>query len=465
MKHYSRFILKSLCGFICMCSISFLAHSQKITCKPDVSIAFDYYNFLLKKMQFFNFTPTNVSRDLGYVSLALYETVACSTIEYKSLASQLTQLDSLPVLSKGKTYYPEVAVNSCFRVLIDSLLYKDLRFTADYYYPKIVRTPLDSLYSSYEHHLKKNYTNNENYRYSQKFGIQMALSIFKYSMSDGGAYKSIQNFINEGSHYKSPAGSTWQDSLTKHGISSQPSWGKNRTFVPAISMHAKAAKQIPFSTNPQSEFYQQAYEIYLFWVNETFQMRLIAEYWKDNPVESFTPPGHSTSILLQILKEKNASLDYAAYALAKMGLALNDAFICCWKTKYETNSIRPEQYIQKYIDPRFRPAIPTPQFPEYTSGHSVQAGAAAEVLTDLFGDDYKFTDKTLDYSASNQNHKGLLNRSFNSFYEFATEASMSRMYGGIHFRQACEAGLVQGKQVGKFVNGLEWKNSKTTAIK
>ena len=101
----------------------------------------------------------------------------------------------------------------------------------------------------------------------------------------------------------------------------------------------------------------------------------------------------------------------------------------------------------------------------HTRTFEVQAITTLDIGYLLFGDDYKFTDKTLDYSASNQNHKGLLNRSFNSFYEFATEASMSRMYGGIHFRQACEAGLVQGKQIGKIVNGLEWKNSKTTAIK
>ena len=92
----------------------------------------------------------------------------------------------------------------------------------------------------------------------------------------------------------------------------------------------------------------------------------------------------------------------------------------------------------------------TPPFPEYTSGHSVQPGAAASVLTALFGDNYKFTDKT-------HAERGLPPRTFYSFFQAADEAALSRLYGGIHYMPAIELRLMQGKCIGAKVNNLAWK--------
>lgn len=136
-------------------------------------------------------------------------------------------------------------------------------------------------------------------------------------------------------------------------------------------------------------------------------------------------------------------LDVAAEAYAKLGLALADSFIACWNTKYQYNLLRPITYIQQFIDPAWNTpaitdAVTTPPFPEYTSGHSVQSAAAALVLTDLFGDNYAFTDFTHDAV-------GYAPRSFPSFMAAANEAAISRLYGGIHFRAAIEKGMEQGE--------------------
>ena len=89
----------------------------------------------------------------------------------------------------------------------------------------------------------------------------------------------------------------------------------------------------------------------------------------------------------------------------------------------------------------------TPPFPEYTSGHSVQSGAVATVLTALFGDNYRFTDNA-------HAERGLPARPFNSFFEAADEAAISRVYGGIHYRPSIELGLEQGECIGEKVNAL-----------
>jgi membrane-associated phospholipid phosphatase len=90
--------------------------------------------------------------------------------------------------------------------------------------------------------------------------------------------------------------------------------------------------------------------------------------------------------------------------------------------------------------------LTTPPFPEYTSGHSVQSAAAAEVLTATFGE-MAFTDHT-------HEARGLAPRSFGSFAAFAQEAAISRLYGGIHYRSAIERGLEQGRCVGATVLAL-----------
>jgi hypothetical protein len=141
-----------------------------------------------------------------------------------------------------------------------------------------------------------------------------------------------------------------------------------------------------------------------------------------------------------------ADSDYttSAEAYARVSVALADAFISCWDEKYRSNVIRPETYINKYIDSEWTPVLQTPPFPEYTSGHSVISSSAAVVLTDLFGDNFAFTDSTeLEF--------GLKERSFNSFIEASEEAAVSRLYGGIHYRAACMVGITEGRAIGNLV--------------
>jgi hypothetical protein len=128
----------------------------------------------------------------------------------------------------------------------------------------------------------------------------------------------------------------------------------------------------------------------------------------------------------------------------KTSLAIADGFISCWDEKYRSNLIRPETLINQHIDPDWLPVLQTPPFPEYSSGHSVVSGAASVILTEIFGDNFYFEDDT-------ELQFGLPMRSFKSFYEASSEAAISRMYGGIHYRAAIENGLEQGKRLGHFI--------------
>jgi hypothetical protein len=201
---------------------------------------------------------------------------------------------------------------------------------------------------------------------------------------------------------------------------------------------------VAYSEDPASAFHGEAMAVYDAWQNLTADQRVVAHFWADNPRQTGLPPGHSVRITTQLVADLD--LAHAAEAYALVGIAVGDAFISCWYQKYVYNLVRPETYIQRLIDPSWRPLIGTPPFPEYTSGHSVQSGATNAVLVALFGD-VPILDET--HAA-----RGLAPRQFDTLTDAFEEAAISRLYGGIHFRGAIEQGLVQGRRIGELAAAL-----------
>lgn len=156
-------------------------------------------------------------------------------------------------------------------------------------------------------------------------------------------------------------------------------------------------------------------------------------------------------------KKVNADFIQSTEAYAYVAIALFDGFISCWDEKYRSKVIRPETYINQYIDEDWVPLLQTPPFPEYTSGHSVISSASAVILTDLFGDNFAFTDST-------EVEFGLTARSFKSFIHASEEAAISRLYGGIHYRPAIENGIVEGRALGSYIR-KKIKTRKATLAK
>jgi hypothetical protein len=181
--------------------------------------------------------------------------------------------------------------------------------------------------------------------------------------------------------------------------------------------------------------------------------KAIAQYWNDEPGTTFTPPGHSISIARQVLAKEKANLSRAAETFAKVGMGVHDAMVFCWNAKYKHNQLRPVSYINQVIDSKWKPLLTTPVYPDYPSEHAAQSAATAQILADLFGSNYSFTDNS---------HKDRTDidgspRTFKNFLEFANEAATSRLYGGIHYRMGNEQGILQGIQIGKNIGKLKFK--------
>ncbi|MBC6368619.1 vanadium-dependent haloperoxidase [Algoriphagus sp. AK58] len=236
----------------------------------------------------------------------------------------------------------------------------------------------------------------------------------------------------------------------------EPEWRTMKTFYLQNLEDFKPSAMAPFDLNEGSSFQIQLQEVYQVGKSLTEEQKLIANFWDCNPfkvefsghmaigVKKISPGGHWIGITGIASEKANLSFAETAYIHALIGTTLHDAFVSCWKAKYDTNRIRPETVIHQKLDSDWKPLLQTPPFPEYTSGHSVISSASAEILTGYFGDSFDFVD-------SSEVYFGLPERAFSSFYQAAEEASISRLYGGIHFRDAIENGVAQGKKIGKTI--------------
>ena len=145
----------------------------------------------------------------------------------------------------------------------------------------------------------------------------------------------------------------------------------------------------------------------------------------------------------------------SARMFALVDLAMADAQIACWSTKYEFNFWRPITAItladqdgnpHTQADPNWRPLINTPNFPEYTSGHTTSSSAAAETLENLFRTDrLEFTITSTNPLANPQAH------TYSRLSDAIRDIVDARVYAGIHYRTSDLDGVKQGERIAKHV--------------
>jgi hypothetical protein len=244
----------------------------------------------------------------------------------------------------------------------------------------------------------------------------------------------------------------WVPTSPDYGDALEPHWLKMKTLALKSPDEVRAAPFADYNEDTSSAYYKELKEVYDISKNLSEEQIDIAIFWDDNPFVSrhkghvmfqdkkMTPGGHWMAITRKACRDKGFDMLASAKAYAYTAIGLYDAFISCWYEKYRSVRIRPQTAIQRLIEEQWFSYIQTPPFPEYTSGHSTVSASAAEMLTHIFGDNHAFTDSSeLEYN--------LPVRSFSSFRQAALEASVSRVYGGIHYRSGCENGNLQGRQV------------------
>ncbi len=386
------------------------------------------------------YSPPVASRAFAYLGVAVHEALASGSPAMQSLAGQLNGLRPVVAREAGQPYSDAVIVNAVLASALQGF-FGNTGPTGQHVMERFSARRRDEVRAGVA---------GEVVTRSEAYGRKLMAGIEAWAASDGGA-----NIENMGFPYayqltKGPGHWVPTSTIGQQQLPLLPAWGKNRTFAIADGMACPLPPPPAYSEDKTSEFYSQALEVSETRKNLTPEQKTIARFWSDDPMLSPTPPGHWMWIAVNLLEAENATPQRIADVLARLGIAVADAFIACWAVKYQYDLLRPVTYIKKVIDPKFETLLITPPFPEYPSGHSTQSGAAAVVLANLFGENFAFTDST-------HERDGIKPRAYPSFWAAAEEAALSRLYGGIHFRAAIERGLDQGRCVGARVNALQTK--------
>jgi len=368
-----------------------------------------------------SFSPPVVSRVFAYAGVAFYEGIAANHFEMRSLEGQLNGLDRLPKINRRGTYDDVAIASTVEKVVMLNFFAKATQNTKD---------QIISLWQNQMDMRRAKGASSSVIALSIGYGERLGNALSAWTNTDG-------YLIYNNCPYTPPTGvGFWEPTPPNYTPALQPCWYKLRPFVLDSADEFDPGPPLPYSEDPKSQMYKEVIEVYETVNNLTPEQEAIAIFWEDSAGLTSTPPGHSISILKQIIEKNNLALIPSSRAFAKLSIGLADAFISAWHAKYKYNFIRPVTYINNMIDPDWKPYVRTPPFPEYTSGHSVQSGAFDSIMTAMFGN-MKFTDNT------NQPA-----RSFDSFHEAAYEAGFSRLYGGIHYRTCAILGLEQGEKIG-----------------
>ena len=378
--------------------------------------------------------PPVASRMYAYSTIAYYEALRPTDTTYVSLLPKLQGFTALNIPDRNQQHDFKLSAVVAFMKVAEALV-----FSKD-----SIRAGREQLVGYFSDLDKEVYSN------SVAWGEAVANTILTRASKDG--YK-LTRGMPKFSVLKETG--IWQQTPPDYEEAVEPNWRLIQPLLLDSASQFKPVRPPAYNMNTSSQYYKEVKEVYDLSQQLTDEQKLIARFWDDNPFVSehkghltyankkMTPVGHWMGITGVLCSQsKKSTLDIArVYALT--AAAVFDGFISTWEEKYTSKTVRPVTVIREHIASEWSPLLQTPPFPEYTSGHSVISAAAASVLSAVFGNNTSFRDTTeLPYLG--------LERSFPSLEAASDEVSMSRVYGGIHYRSAVMNGQKQGQQIGNY---------------
>jgi hypothetical protein len=375
------------------------------------------------------------ARSLAYTSLATYESLRPGMPGYISMAGQLNGFTTVATPDSTKEYnWGLVATTAQYTIL------KELFISSGDRNQRLI----DSLRTVYEGKYKSG-LNDAAIQNSIRHGAALAVSVLEYSKKDGGATGSVNNFPK---NYLIPSGVGAWKPTSNQKIPLLPTWGKNRTFLVSNAEDAIVDNPMTFSFENTSDYFKEVKKLLGQSNLNTAEQKKTAAYFEDG-LNTVSIAGRMFNVMTSIAKEKSYKLDQLAVLYLKMSLALSDANVSCWKSKYQNNILRPQTFVNEAIDKNWKPLLETPPTPEYPSEHAMSAGVFSAIIENEFG-------KTLTV-IDNTNEGKFPNRSFKTLEEYLSEISSSRVYAGLHYSLSCTAGEKAGKKIAANVLKLKIK--------
>lgn len=372
----------------------------------------------------------DASRTYAYMAIAMHESMVHGIPGARSLAGQLQGLHTLPQPETEKIYDWGIVLCHVMPQVMNAVI-PNLSLESDFLIDQLERDQEAVLQRA--HSIPLDVMEN-----SKKYADALAAALITWSKSDNRA--GMENL-----KYTPPStvGNPQYYQPTTQGTTfMMPFWWTSRPFVIPQYSICEPAGPYEYSTDPNSAYYKDIKEVF----DATREPALVAigRYWANNPGQSGSPAGSWLAIASQLIDQYQVDIVTALRMYVSLTIGTRDGFIACWYMKYKYNLQRPATYIREVMGQRnWESPVPTPPYPDYTSGTSVNAGASSEILRHYFGN--------RPFSDSQHEDKGFGTRNFRNFKEAGVEAFHSRIYAGVHMRRACELGFRQGECIGQQV--------------
>ena len=384
-----------------------------------------------------NFPPMIASRNYAYATIAAYECVAAGDKKYPTFSGRIKHMPAMPKPSEPNAVDYSLSALLAFIKVGNAVTFPEGSMMK--YYDQVLHDA-DSLNVP-----------GAILDASAAFADSISSAILKWSKNDNyAATRGASRYsVND-------SAGRWVPTPPMYASGLEPHWREIRPFVLDSASQCKPGKPPVFDMHKNSVYYRSMMEVKNTVDHLNDEQKHIADFWDDNPfkmnvtghvmfaTKKFSPSGHWMNIVGIAAKHARADFAKTVSSYAHTAIALFDGFISCWDEKYRSNYVRPETVINANVSADWRPYIQTPPFPSYTSGHSTISAAAAEVMTAFYGDQISFTDTSL-------LEFGIANREIKSFRAAAQEASISRLYGGIHYRFDLDSGNAAGRRLGAII--------------
>jgi hypothetical protein len=375
------------------------------------------------------------ARAFAYTSIAAHEAAVDFVPEISSLSGKLTGYDRPASLIKPDDCALPVVLNHVYYGVM-TYLFRGA--------PKYYLGELNAIYKKYDAIHRKSFSKRTN-KNSIAYAEHLTAHLLEWSKLDSGDDAFLHNYSD--TFKNQSCDSCWVQTTPGYLPALLPYWRHNTTLISGVKEAANNYTTMKYEEDSSSVLFNEALSVFINSQDENVEFKIIAEYWDDGTGVSGTPSGHLFSIAQQLASKYKLGLSDLLKLYSTLGIVMNDAVIACWELKYAHNFIRPITYIQRFIAPQFNTRIDTPSFPESPSGHSFHSGSAGVVFKLFFGNEVELIDNT---NVNRQDINGTP-RQFNTIDELVNEISISRFYGGIHFKKTLDESVLYGEKLGMFI--------------
>lgn len=415
---------------------------RTITASPaatDNAVTWDWMEEYLRiEKDLAGFRPAPTCRALAYINMGAYETAIPAMPSFRSLTYSIPDFPAVSLKYRTTQIDWSIALNAYYQRTFNFFLFN----ASD-----VDRLRMQTLYNDQLANLSIDVPQGI-VNTSIEWGHEVANAVIAYSETDREG--ATQCRVARPQSYFPPSGTgLWIPTYPDYGAAMFPYWGKVRTFAARPGDLVALPPAAKYSTDPNSTYYKEHVEVAQTVNNMTPDNHWIAEFWSDDLTGmTFSPPARIFAIANQLISLERMNLEQTLHLYCVLGIAINDAAVACWNSKYIYNTERPETYIRQYVDPNFRTILGaavnnpgmTPAFPGYPSGHSTFAGVSWRIFERFFGQQYDFTDHCHYGRTEFEGYP----RTYTSWKQMAEENAYSRIPLGVHVRMDCVEGLRLG---------------------